>query len=134
MATYLGKDGFVMFGAGVVGELRGFSIEETAETLDDTVAGDTSRSFKVTYKNWTATVDVLYDMDSTAQDSAIGSSLTVKFYTEPGTTYGTADTGDEEISGNAVIIGRTINASYDGLIEASFSLQGVGNLTYGTKS
>jgi len=135
MATYLGKDGFVKIGANLVGELRGFSIEESAETIDDTVAGDTSRSFKITYKNWTGTVDCLYDMDDTGQDAAaIGSEVTVKFYTEPGTSYGTPDSGDEEITGTAVIIGKTVNNAYDGLVEASFSLQGVGNLTYGTAS
>ena len=59
MSTLLGKDGFVDVGGTAVGELRGFSVEHTAETIDDTVMGETTRGYKVTYKGFTATVDVL---------------------------------------------------------------------------
>jgi len=135
MAEYLGKDGYVMVGSDVVGESRGWSVEETAETIDTTVAGDTTRTFSTTYNNWTATVDVLYDPDDTAQTAlAIGSSVTVKFYPEPGSSFGVPTTGDTELSGSAVVTGKTITSSYDGLIEASLSLQGDGVLTYGTAS
>ena len=134
MAEYLGKDGYVFVGSDLVGESRGWSVEETAETIDTTVAGDTTRTFSTTYNNWTATVDVLYDAGDTAQTAlSIGSSVTVKFYPEPGSSFGTPTVGvDTELSGSAVVTGKTITSSYDGLIEASISLQGDGVLTYGT--
>ena len=133
MATLLGKDGYVEVGSAAVGELRGFSVEHTAETIDDTVMGETTRGFKVTYKGWTATVDVLYDPADTGQTAlAVGTSVTLNLYPEAQDTYGTPDSGDQKITGTALITGKTITSTYDGLVEASISLQGSGDLTYTT--
>lgn len=133
MATLLGKDGFVDVGGTAVGELRGFSVEHTAETIDDTVMGETSRGYKVTYKGFTATVDVLYDPSNSGQDAfAVGSTVTLNLYPEVQTTYGTPDSGDEKITGSAIVTGKSITSSYDGIIEASVSLQGSGDLTFTT--
>jgi hypothetical protein len=133
MATLLGKDGFVQVGATAVGELRGFSVEHTAETIDDTVAGEATRGFKVTYKGWTATVDVLYDPADTGQDAlAVGTTVELNLYPEASAAYGTPDSGDERITGSAIVTGKTITATFDGLIEASISFQGSGDLTYTT--
>lgn len=133
MATLLGKDGFVDVGGTAVGELRGFSVEHTAETIDDTVMGETSRGYKVTYKGFTATVDVLYDPANSGQDAfAVGSTVTLNLYPEVQTTYGTPDSGDEKITGSAIVTGKSITSSYDGIIEASVSLQGSGDLTFTT--
>lgn len=133
MATLLGKDGFVDVGGTAVGELRGFSVEHTAETIDDTVMGETSRGYKVTYKGFTATVDVLYDPSNSGQDAfAVGSTVTLNLYPEVQSTYGTPDSGDEKITGSAIVTGKSITSSYDGIIEASVSLQGSGDLTFTT--
>ena len=133
MATLLGKDGFVDVGGTAVGELRGFSVEHTAETIDDTVMGETSRGYKVTYKGFTATVDVLYDPADSGQDAlAVGSTVTLNLYPEGQSTYGTPDSGDEKITGSAIVTGKSITSSYDGIIEASVSLQGSGDLTFTT--
>ena len=133
MATLLGKDGFVDVGGTAVGELRGFSVEHTAETIDDTVMGETSRGYKVTYKGFTATVDVLYDPANSGQDAfAVGSTVTLNLYPEVQATYGTPDSGDEKITGSAIVTGKSITSSYDGIIEASVSLQGSGDLTFTT--
>lgn len=133
MATLLGKDGFVDVGGTAVGELRGFSVEHTAETIDDTVMGETSRGYKVTYKGFTATVDVLYDPANSGQDAfAVGSTVTLNLYPEVQSTYGTPDSGDEKITGSAIVTGKSITSSYDGIIEASVSLQGSGDLTFTT--
>ena len=135
MATLLGKDGFVDVGGTAVGELRGFSVEHTAETIDDTVMGETSRGYKVTYKGFTATVDVLYDPSNSGQDAfAVGSTVTLNLYPEVQSTYGTPDSGDEKITGSAIVTGKSITSSYDGIIEASVSLQGSGDLTFTTVS
>tara|TARA_R110000764_G_scaffold2047_2_gene8968 strand:+ start:3729 stop:4136 length:408 start_codon:yes stop_codon:yes gene_type:complete len=133
MATLLGKDGFVDVGGTAVGELRGFSVEHTAETIDDTVMGETSRGYKVTYKGFTATVDVLYDPADAGQDAfAVGTTVSLNLYPEDQNTYGTPDAGDEKITGSAIVTGKSITSSYDGIIEASISLQGSGDLTFGT--
>jgi predicted secreted protein len=95
--------------------------------------GETSRGFKVTYKGFTATVDVLYDPADTGQDAfSVGSSVTLNLFPEAQTVYGTPDSGDEKITGTAIVTGKTITSSYDGLVEASISLQGSGDLTFTT--
>ena len=140
MATYLGKDGWVSTGALGTGspgtevtEIRGWSVEHTAETIDDTVMGETSRGYKVTYKGFTGTVDLLYDVAATGPDAfTVGSTITVNFYPEDAATHGTPDDGDAVITGSAIVTGKTITAAYDGLIEASISLQGDGDLTFTT--
>jgi len=43
-------------------------------------------------------------------------------------------TGDHKFSGTVLVTGRTISASYDGLVEASISFQGTGALTESTVS
>lgn len=135
MSTLLGKDGFVTVGADAVGELRGFSVEHTAETLDDTVMGETTRGYKVTYKGWTATVDVLYDPADDGQDALeVGTTITLNLYPEAQDAYGTPDAGDQKLTGTAIVTGKSITSAYDGLIEASVSLQGSGDLTYTTVS
>ena len=112
MATLLGKDGFVDVGGTAVGELRGFSVEHTAETIDDTVMGETSRGYKVTYKGFTATVDVLYDPADAGQDAfAVGSTVTLNLYPEDQTAYGTPDAGDEKITGSAIVTGKSITSA-----------------------
>lgn len=133
MATLLGKDGYVEAGTDGVGELRGFSIEYTAETIDDTVMGEAFRGYKTTYKGWTGTVDVLYDPADDGQTGlAVGDTVAVKFYPEAQAVYGTPDSGDTEIIGTAIITGKTITGNYDGLVEASITLQGTGDLTFDT--
>ena len=41
-------------------------------------------------------------------------------------------TGDSYLTGSAIVTGKTINSSADGMVEASVSLQGNGALTTGT--
>ena len=139
MATLLGKDGYVSVGDfdtsadERIHEIRGFSVEHTAETIDDTVMGETSRGYKVTYKGFTATVDVLYDVTSQGQtDLAVGTEVEINFFPESQGTYGTPDATDQRITGQAIVTGKTVTAAYDGIIEASVSLQGVGDLSITT--
>jgi len=68
MATHTGSEGTVKVGANTIAEIRSFSIEESAETLEDTSMGDTARTYKPSLTTFTATVDVLWDdTDTTGQ-------------------------------------------------------------------
>ena len=44
MATHLGKEGTVQVGSNSIAEIRGFSIDETIDTVEDTSNG---RCFKI---------------------------------------------------------------------------------------
>lgn len=125
MATFTGSGGTVKVGSVEVAEIRSFSIDETMDTLEDTAMGDTSRTYKASLKNFTGSIDVFFDdTDASGQGSlTVGSEVTVNFQME-----GTS-TGDHLLTGTALVTGRTINSSFDGLVEASLSLQGSGALT-----
>ena len=125
MATHKGSEGTVKVGSDTVSEIRSFSIEETADTLDDTTMGDTARTRKSSLTSFAGTVDVLWDeTDTTGQGAmTIGSEVTLNLYPEGDTS------GDTYMTGSAIVTGRSINSSHDGLIEMSISVDGNGALT-----
>ena len=130
MATHTGSEGTVKVGANAIAEIRSFSIEESADTLEDTTMGDTARTYKSSLTTYTGTVDVLWDeTDTTGQGAlTIGASVTLNLYPEGDTS------GDTYYTGTAIVTGRTINSSFDGLVEMSISVQGSGALTQTTVS
>jgi predicted secreted protein len=130
MATLTGNNGTVKVGSNAVAEIRSFSVDETMDTIESTSMGDTYRTFETSLKSWNGSVDVFFDDTDTSGQGAltVGSEVTVNFQVEGATT------GDHLLSGAAIVTGRTINSSFDGLVEASLSLQGDGALTEGTVS
>jgi predicted secreted protein len=128
MATHTGSEGTVKVGANAIAEIRSFSIEESADTLEDTTMGDTARTYKSSLTTYTGTVDVLWDeTDTTGQGAlTIGASVTLNLYPEGDTS------GDVYYTGTAIVTGRTINSSFDGLVEMSISVQGSGALSQTT--
>lgn len=127
MATHTGSEGTIKIGADVVGELRSFSLESTAETIEDTSMGDTNRSYKVGLKTFTGTASVYFDETDTAQTALVaGAEITLNVYPEGATS------GDTYYTGSAIVTGKTINSSFDGMVEAEVSFQGNGALTIDT--
>lgn len=121
--TVKGSAGVVTIAGQALGEIRSFSIEESADTIEDTSMGDTSRTYKSSLKGFTASVDALFDEDDVGQaEFTIGSSVACVFRSE-----GTGS-GLMERSGTGIVTGITINQAYDGLVETSFTLQGTGAL------
>lgn len=126
MATHTGSEGTVRVGASNdILEIRSYSVEETADTVEDTSMGDSYRTHKTTLKAWTGTVDVFWDeLDTTGQGAlTVGSEVAVRFMPEGATT------GDVYLSGNAIVTGKTVSASFDGMVESTITLQGTGALT-----
>ena len=128
MATHTGSEGTVKVGSNAIAEIRSFSIEETADTLEDTTMGDTARTYKSSLTTYTGSVDVLWDETDTNGQGAltIGAEVTLNLYPEGDTS------GDTYYTGTAIVTGRTINSTYDGLVEMSISVQGSGALTEAT--
>ena len=125
MATHTGSEGTVKVGSNAVAEIRSFSIEESADTLDDTTMGDTARTYKSSLTTFSGSVDVLWDeTDSSGQGAlTIGAEVTLNLYPE-----GDAS-GDTYLSGTAIVTSRSISSSHDGLVEMSISVQGSGALS-----
>jgi hypothetical protein len=127
MATHTGSEGTIKIGSDTLGELRSFSLETTAETIEDTSMGDTSRTYKVGLKTFTGTASVFFDETDTAQTALVaGAEITLNVYPEG------ASSGDTYYTGSAIVTGRTINSSFDGMVEAEISFQGNGALTEST--
>ena len=126
MATHTGSEGTVKVGTtNSILEIRSYSVEETADTTEDTSMGDSYRTHKTTLKSWSGTVDVFWDeLDTTGQGAlTVGSEVTVRFMPEGSTT------GDVYFTGSAIVTGKTVSASFDGMVESTITLQGTGALT-----
>jgi len=125
MATHTGSEGTVKVGSNAIAEIRSFSIEESADTLETTTMGDTARTYSSSLTNFTGSVDVFWDETDTSGQGAltIGAEVTLNLYPEGDTS------GDTYYTGTAIVTGRTINSSFDGLVEMSITVQGSGALT-----
>ena len=128
MATHKGSEGIVKVGSNSVAEIRSYSIEESADTLEDTSMGDSARSYKPSLTSFSGSLDVFWDETDTSGQGAlsIGSEVTLNIYPEGDTT------GDTYYGGSAIVTGVSRSGSYDGLVEASISVQGNGALTEST--
>jgi predicted secreted protein len=128
MATHKGSEGIVKVGTDSVSEVRSYSIEETADTLEDTSMGDSARTYKSSLTSFSGSLDVFWDETDTAGQGAlsIGSEVTLNLYPEGDTS------GDTYYTGTAIVTGVTRSGSFDGLVEASVSVQGTGALTQTT--
>jgi len=128
MATHKGSEGVIKVGANSVAEIRSYSIEESADTLEDTSMGDTARTYKSSLTSFSGSLDVYWDETDTNGQGAlsIGSEVTIAFYPEGDTS------GDTYYTGTAIVTGVSRSAAYDGLVEASISVQGSGALTEST--
>ncbi len=130
MATFSGSDGVIKVGSSLIAEVRSWSVEQTGDTNEDTVMGDSWRTHKPSLKSWTGSADVLFDDTDTNGQTAcvIGTTISVSFQMEGNSS------GDHRLYGSAIVTGKSINTTYDGLVEASISFQGTGALTEGTVS
>jgi predicted secreted protein len=128
MATHTGSEGTVRVGPNAIAEIRSYSLEETADTAEETSMGDSYRSFKTTLKAWTGSVDVFWDETDTNGQVAlvVGTQVTANFFPEG------AASGDAYFTGNAIVTGKTVTGSFDGMVESTITLQGTAALTLTT--
>ena len=128
MAITKGSSGLIKVGSSTVAEVKSYSIDETADTIESTSMGDIAKSFESSLTSFSGSVECHWDdADTTGQVAmSIGSTITLNLYPEGDTA------GDTYYSGSAVITGKTVSGSHDGLVEASISFQGSGALTITT--
>lgn len=133
MAVYTGNAGVVKLdddaGASqTVAEVRSYSIETTADTIEKTVMGNATRQYVKGVSTFSGTADVYWDpahfttVDANPTAGSVGATnkvVTLEIYPE--------GTGSKW-SGEVIVTGYTVNGSFDGMIEASISFQGTGSL------
>lgn len=125
MATHKGSEGTVKSGANAIAEIRSYNITETADVLEDTTMGDASRTYLSSLKTFTGSIDCFWDETDTNGQLSLdpGASVTINIYPEG------SGTGDTYYTGTVLITEKSITASFDGMVEASFSFQGTGALS-----
>lgn len=126
MATHSGSEGVVKIGSNSVAEVRSWTIDESADVLEDTTMGDTARTYKSSLTTFTGSMDVYWDETDTTGQGALtigASGLTLNLYPEG------ASSGDTYYTGSIIVTGVSRTGSFDGMVEASISFQGTGALT-----
>ena len=134
MATKTGASGVVkvqVSGTTVaaVGEVRSFTFDGSADTIEDSVMGDSTRTYKKGLITNTVSLDVYWD-DSDAQQLILDEGVDVDFSIYPTGT----GSGEKYYSGGGVVTSRSISAAFDGMVEASFTIQCSGAVTEATAS
>lgn len=136
-SIHSGSTGIVYIGSTAVASIRSFSLEETQETIDATTmntAGVAYRTNKPTFKSWSGSLDVYWTTkdDDTTPDGQVDANVALT----PGATEVEIHfwpVGDDEnelgYKGPALITGRTISSSVDGMVEASITVIGTGAVT-----
>ena len=129
MATKTGASGVVKVqvsgtAVAVVGEVRSFTFDGSADTIEDSVIGDLARSYKAGLKTNTVSVECYWD-ESDAQQLILDEGTVVDFGIYPTGT----GSGETWFSGAGVVTSRSITGSFDGMVEASFTIQCSGAVT-----
>lgn len=134
MATATGNSGVVKLVTdggtlAVVAEVRSFNIDETLDTIESTVMGSAgeARTYLAGNKTATVSIECFWDSSDTGQqdaDDSIRSSEKIDFEILPnGVGAG------KKYVGEGFVTSKSISASFDGMIEASFSIQATGQIT-----
>lgn len=128
MANHQGSEGIVKVGANTVAEVRSWQLSESADTIEDTAMGDTSKTFRSGLTEWEGSMECYWDETDTNGQEALtsGASVTLNLYPEGDTS------GDTFFTGSAIVTGISRQASHDGMVEASFNYKGTGDLTQNT--
>ena len=127
MATHHGKEGVVKAGGTAIGELTGFTLETTADVVEDTELSDATKSFVAGRTSFSGTLEMSYDeTDSPQQTLTVGSSIAFILLPEGDTS------GDESFTGSGIVTGMSVTNGMDAVITRSVTFQGTGALTRGT--
>ena len=124
MATHTGSEGTVKIGSDTLSEIRSYTIESSGETIENTTMGDSARTYVAALTTFSASFEVFFDETDTAQNAVdAGTSVTFSVYPEG------AEAGDTYYTGSGIVTGRSVTASFDGMVEMALSVQGTGALT-----
>ena len=127
MATHHGKEGVVKAGGTAIGEITGFTLETTADVVEDTELSDATKSFLAGRTSFSGTLEMSYDeTDSPQQTLTAGSSIAFILLPEGATS------GDESFTGSGIVTGMSVTNGMDAVITRSVTFQGTGALTRGT--
>ena len=124
MATHHGKDAVVHVGGTNIGKATGFTVDTTHDVVEDTALGSSMKSYVVGRGTFTASIDMNFDDDDTAQGTLVqGSSLSFEFMPEG------SGSGEQKLSGTGIVTGMSVGVTLDGVTTRTVTVQGNGGLT-----
>ena len=128
MATHKGSEGTVKVGSNAVAEVTGFSVDETADTIENTALSNTAHSYVSDLVGFSGTIDCFWDETDTSGQGALtaGSSVTLNLYPE-----GDASSA-KYYTGTAIVTSISRANAIGSMVTATFSFQGTNALTLAT--
>ena len=127
MATHFGKEGVVTAGGTGIGELTGYTLETTADVVEDTQLSDATKSFVAGRTAFSGSLEMSYDETDSPQQT-LTAGTTIAFILAP---EGNAS-GDETFTGSGIVTGMSVNVTLDGITTRTVTFQGTGTLSRGT--
>jgi len=127
MATHFGKEGVVTAGGTGIGELTGYTLETTADVVEDTQLSDATKSFVAGRTSFSGTLEMSYDETDSPQQT-LTAGTTIAFILAPEGN----SSGDETFTGSGIVTGMSVNVTLDGITTRSVTFQGTGTLSRGT--
>lgn len=122
-----GKEGVVKAGSTVVGGVTGFTIDTTADVVEDTSLGNSAKTYMAGRTAFSGSIDMHYDEGDTAQETLdVGATIAFTLLPEGNTS------GDQSFAGSGIVTSMSVGVTLDGVSTRSVAFQGTGALTIGT--
>ena len=134
MATIVGNDGSIAIGGVGLINVRNFTCDITSDTIETTIMGVDNRTYVRGLSSWSGSADIYVDPANLTGGATVISRLIAT-----GGTVGDAAatfrgnlsaSGANNLQGNVIITGFSVNSTMDGLVEGSVSFQGTGAIAF----
>ena len=129
MATTTGNDGAVFIGNYAIAEVRSFTINESADRIEDTALGDSNRTYKAGLADVNGTIECWFDASDTTGQEAMSVGSTVSLDLRPAGT----GSGLATWTVSAQITEITTEIQFNEIITRGFNWAAAGTLTKGTQ-
>lgn len=139
MATMTGNNGVVKIddAAGTptaIAAVRSFTIDITSDTIEKTAMGNDSRVYFKGLSSFSGSADIYFDPDEMPTSAASGLISLNPTLEAVGSDAYTLEVylnnTSNKLTGEIIVTGFSINSSMDGMVEASISFQGSGDIAY----
>jgi len=116
MPTATGNSGSLSFAAGAITELKTWSLDESAEPIDDTAMGDANKTSKAGLPGATGNIEVHYDQADAVQESMDAGASGVLILFPKGNT-----SANPRITLTVQITGRGTSGAIDEILPQTFN-------------
>ena len=124
-----GKEGVVKAGSTVIGGVTGYTIDTTADVVEDTSLGNSAKTYMAGRTAFSGSIDMHYDEGDTAQETLdVGATIAFTLLPEGNTS------GDQSFAGSGIVTSMSVGVSLDGVSTRTVAFQGSGALTIATVS